>query len=142
LSLYWGTAHVGWVAVSDIAAMAAAVLQEGPDKHHGRDYWMSVDVLNGSEVASILSEVTDRQITFAPKTHDDFKAMVSAAGSGVEPWYAEGGRDFMRQVSNHEMGYIGTIRDDVPYVLGRPALKFKEWAEENKEKFAQILSKD
>jgi NAD(P)H dehydrogenase (quinone) len=142
LSLYWGTAHVGWVAVSDIAAMAAAVLHEGPEKHNERDYWMSVDVLNGTEVASILSDITGRTVKFTPKTHEDFKVMVSAEGSGAEPWYAEGGTDFMRQVANHQMGYIGTIRDDVPYVLGRPALKFREWASENKEKFLEILSKE
>jgi NAD(P)H dehydrogenase (quinone) len=142
LMLYWGNARVGWVAVSDIAAMAAAVLHEGPEKHDGRDYWMSVDVLDGSEAAAILSETTGQSITFSAKSHEDFKALVSAPGSGAEPGYAEGGTDFMRQVANGQMGYIGTIRDDVPYVLGRPALKFREWAAENKEKFVEILSKE
>lgn len=142
LMLYWGTARVGWVAVSDIAAMAAAVLHEGPEKHHKRDYWMSVDVLDGSEVASILSQTTGQSITFVAKTHEDFKALVSAPNSGAEPWYAKGGTDFMRQVANGQMGYIGTIRDDVPYVLGRPALTFRKWAAENKEKFVEILAKE
>src|SRR3954463_1654479 len=41
ITVYWGTRAVGWVAVSDIAAVAAAALGEGPEKHHGRDYWMS-----------------------------------------------------------------------------------------------------
>ena len=142
LMLYWGNARVGWVAVSDIAAMAAAVLHEGPEKHDGRDYWMSVDVLDGSEAAAIFSETTGQSITFSAKSHEDFKALVSAPGSCAEPWYAEGGTDFMRQVANGQMGYIGTIRDDVPYVLGRPALKFREWAAENKERFVEILSKE
>jgi NAD(P)H dehydrogenase (quinone) len=141
LMLYWGAARVGWVAVSDIAAMAAAVLHGGPEKHNERDYWMSVDVLDGSEVAAILSETTGQRIAFSAKTHEDFKALVSAPDSSAEPWYAEGGTDFMRQVANGQMGYIGTIRDDVPYVLGRPALKFREWATENKEKFIEILTK-
>lgn len=142
LMLYWGTARVGWVAVSDIAAMAAAVLHEGPEKHNERDYWMSIDVLNGSEVASILSQITGRSITSSPKTWEDFKALVSAPDSGAEPWYAEGGTVFMRQVANGQMGYIGTIRDDVPYVLGRPALTFKQWATEHKEDFIKILAKE
>jgi len=142
LMLYWGNARVGWVAVSDIAAMAAAVMHEGPEKHDGRDYWMSVDVLDGSEVAAILSETTGQSISFTAQTHEDFKALVSGPDSGAEPWYAEGGTDFMRQVANGQMGYIGTIRDDVPYVLGRPALKFREWAAENKEKFVEISSKE
>ena len=62
-----------FIAVNDIAAMAAAVLHPGPEKHHERDYWMSVDVLDGSEVAAILSEVTSRSIAFNPKGPDDFK---------------------------------------------------------------------
>ncbi|KAH6951307.1 NmrA family protein [Fusarium avenaceum] len=140
LSLYWGTRRVGWIAVSDIAAMAAAVLQEGPEKHNRRDYWMSTDVLDGSEVAAILGEVTGRSITFSPQGPDDFKALVSAPGSSAEPWYAEGGIDFMRQVSNGRMGYIGTIRDDIPFVLGRPALTFREWATKHKEEFIELLS--
>lgn len=141
LMLYWGTAKVGWVAVSDIAAMAAAVLYEGPEKHSSRDYWMSIDVLNGSEVASILSSTTGSSITVVPKPHEDFKEMISKSPV-VEPWYAEGGADFMRQVANSQMGYIGTTRDDIPYVLGRSALSFREWAMENKEKFGEILSKE
>ncbi|KAJ9095617.1 hypothetical protein QFC21_005488 [Naganishia friedmannii] len=107
--------------------MAAAVVNEGPEKHKERDYWRSVDVLDGSEVASILSETTGQSITFSAKTHEDFKTL--------------GGTEFMRQVANGQMGYIGTIRDDVPYVLGRPALKFRECATENKEKFVEIVSK-
>lgn len=141
LTLYWGTRRVGWVAVSDIAAMAAAVLHQGPEKHQGRDYWMSIDVLNGSEVAAILGEVTGRNVTFKPQGPDEFKAMVSSPDSGAEPWYAAGGTDFMRQVSNDQMGYIGTIRDDVPYVLGRPAVTFREWANTHKDDFIDLLSK-
>jgi len=140
LSLYWGASRVGWVAVSDIAAMAAAILYQGPEKHHGRDYWMSTDVLDGFEVSAILSEVTGRNIAFTPQTPDDFKALVSSPNSSAEPWYAEGGTEFMRQVLNGQMGYIGTIRDDIPYVLGRPALTFREWARAHEEEFTKLVS--
>jgi NAD(P)H dehydrogenase (quinone) len=75
--------------------MAAAVLHQGPEKHHGRDYWMSTDVLDGFEVSAILSEVTGRNITFTHQTPDDFKALVSSPNSPAEPWYVEGGTEFM-----------------------------------------------
>ena len=140
LTLYVESRRVGWVAVSDIAAMAAAVLHEGPGKHHGRDYWMSTEVLDGLEVAAILSDVTGRNIAFDPRGPDDFKALVLAPGSGAEPWYAEGGVDFMRQVCDGRMGYIGTVRDDMPYVLGRPALTFREWASKHKEACIKLAS--
>jgi NAD(P)H dehydrogenase (quinone) len=84
LTVYWESRRVGFIAVSDIAAMAAAVLQKGPEKHHGRDYRISIDALDGSEVAAIVSEVTGRSIAFNPKEPDDFKELVSAPGA-VEP---------------------------------------------------------
>jgi NAD(P)H dehydrogenase (quinone) len=37
------------------------------------------------------------------------------------------------------MGYIGTIRDDVPYVLGRAASTFREWAGVHKDEFIKLL---
>ena len=85
---------------------------------------MSTEVLDGREVAAILSDVTGRSIGFNPQGPDEFKALISSPEAPVERWYAEGGVDFMRQVSDGRMGYIGTIRDDFPYVLGRPALRF------------------
>jgi NAD(P)H dehydrogenase (quinone) len=138
--LYWESRRVGWIAMSDIAAMAAAVLNQGPEKHHGRNYWMSIDVLDGSEVAAILSEVTGRSIAFNPRGPDDFKALVSSPGAEAEPWYAEGGVDVMRQVCDGRMGYVGTVRDDISYVLGRHALTFREWASKDKEALIRLAS--
>src|SRR3954467_11754873 len=51
ITVYWGSPAVGWVAVSDIAGVAAAALGEGPEKPHGCDYWMSTEVLDGAQVA-------------------------------------------------------------------------------------------
>jgi uncharacterized protein YbjT (DUF2867 family) len=140
ITLYWGSRAVGWVAVLDIAAMAAAVLGEGPEKHHGRDYWMSTEVLDGTQVAAILSEVTGRTIRCNLKGPEDFKDLINSPGVEVEQWYAEGGLDFMRQVSDGRMGYIGTIRDDLPFVLGRPSLTFREWASSHKDEFIELAS--
>ena len=142
LTLYWGKRHVGWIAASDIAAVAAAVLNQGPEKHQERDYWLSTEVLGGSEVAAILSEVTGRNIGYNLQGPEEFKALISSLGDQVEPWYAAGGVDFMRQVSDGRMGYIGTIRDDIPYVLGRPGTTLREWASAHKEEFIKLASTD
>lgn len=141
LTLYWGKRDVGWIAASDIAAVAAAVLNQGPEKHHERDYWLSTEVLGGSEVAAILSEVTGRNIGYNPQGPEEFKALLSSLGDQVEAWYAAGGVDFMRQVSDGRMGYIGTIRDDIPYVLGRPGTTLREWASARKEEFIKLTSR-
>ncbi len=52
-ALRWpmGDRRVGWVASDDIAAVAAKVLAEGPERHVGKNYYLSTDVLNGTEVA-------------------------------------------------------------------------------------------
>jgi NAD(P)H dehydrogenase (quinone) len=142
LTLYFGKRHVGWVAASDIAAVAAAVLNQGPEKNRERDYWLSTEVLGGSEVAAILSEVTGRHIRYNPQGPEEFKALISSLGDQVEPWYAAGGLDFYRQVSDGRMGYIGTIRDDIPYVLGRPGITWREWASAHKEEFIKLASRD
>jgi hypothetical protein len=40
------------------------------------------------------------------------------------------------------MGYIGSIRDDIPYVLGRPGTTLREWASAHKEEFIKLASTD
>ena len=40
----------------------ATVLREGPDKHWGKDYYLSIEVLKMSEVAKILSDVDGYEI--------------------------------------------------------------------------------
>jgi uncharacterized protein YbjT (DUF2867 family) len=46
-TLRWpmGDKRVGWVASDDIAAVAAKVLAEGPERHAGKNYYLSTDVL-------------------------------------------------------------------------------------------------
>jgi uncharacterized protein YbjT (DUF2867 family) len=36
---------VGFTALEDVAEAAAVILMEGPEKHNGKDYWFSADVL-------------------------------------------------------------------------------------------------
>lgn len=42
--VYWGDRRVGWIAARDIAAVAATVLCEGPQKQGGQNYWLSAQV--------------------------------------------------------------------------------------------------
>jgi NAD(P)H dehydrogenase (quinone) len=32
------------------------------------------------------------------------------------------------------MGYIGTVRDDVEFVTGRPSISLRQWATENRDR--------
>jgi NAD(P)H dehydrogenase (quinone) len=57
-SVFWGNALQGWVFAEDIAEVAAMVLNEGPDKHASKEYWMSTEVLTGPQVAEIVSKTS------------------------------------------------------------------------------------
>ena len=132
-AMYCGDRRVGWVALKDLAAVAAAVLRDGPDRHGGQDYWLSPEVLSGPEVAALLTDVLRQEVRCDLKSPDDIKAFFSSSSIPVESWYAEGVIEFMRQVVDGRMGYIGTVRDDGPFVTGRPSTLFREWAMENRD---------
>lgn len=125
--------RVGWIALKDVAAVAATVLCKGPVKFGGKDYWMSTESLHGAEVAAILSEVLEREIRCEYKQPDDLRELLSKSNS-VEPNYGEGAVEFMRQVIDGPMGYISSIRDDVPFVTGKPSTTLKQWAIENRDR--------
>src|SRR5271168_3442279 len=48
---FMGDKPVGWIAGDDLAAVSARILAEGPGKHAGKQYWLSTEVLNGTEAA-------------------------------------------------------------------------------------------
>jgi uncharacterized protein YbjT (DUF2867 family) len=133
VTTFWHGNRMGWTAASDIAAVAAKVLQEGPRKHHGKDYWLSAEVATGPELASIIGGVLGEEITPNLLGPDEFKEVFTSGALEVEAWYAEGGVEFMRQVVDGRMGYIGSVQNDVPHVTGRPAKTLREWVAEHRE---------
>jgi len=132
-SVFHGEHRVGWIAARDIAAVAVAVLRQGPSRHQGKQYWLSTEVASGHEVAAIFSEALGREIRCDVRGPDEFRASLAERGVAVESWYAEAGVEFNRQVIDGRMGYIGTVRDDVEFVTGRPSTSLRQWAEENRD---------
>jgi NAD(P)H dehydrogenase (quinone) len=132
VTVHFGEQRVGWIALSDLAAVTAAVLRQGPQRHGGHDYWLSTEVLTGRQVADILSEVLGTKISVEIESPDALAKMVAESGA-MEKKYAEGVVEFLRQVSDGRMGYIGTVRDDGPFVTGRPSTTLRQWVEENRE---------
>jgi NAD(P)H dehydrogenase (quinone) len=136
--VFWGESRVGWIASRDIADVAATVLRQGPLKHGGQHYWLSAEVANGPEIACMLSEVLGCSIRCDVKHPSEFMTTVSATGDyTVEPWYATGTADFLQQVFDGRMGYIGTVRNDAPYLTGKPATTLRQWAIANRNRLLQ-----
>lgn len=131
---YWEDRRVGYIAASDIAAVAAKVLTDGPARHAGRDYWLSVESYNGKEIAQLMSEVTGLEIQCEEKGLEEFKLLIEAwIANGADSWYAGANIEFVRQMLDGTMSYMSMVQNDIPYILGRPAKTVREYLAENKE---------
>lgn len=134
---YFDDRRIGLVASSDIAAVGAKTLIEGPEKHAGQHYWLSVESYNGQEIVEIINEITDLNIKLEHKSLEDFRAMVEVPDFPIESQYARANIEFVAQVLDNRLGYMAAIRNDIPYVLGRPAKTFREHLTEHKEAIIQ-----
>jgi NAD(P)H dehydrogenase (quinone) len=134
ISVFWDDHRVGWIAARDIAAVAATVLRQGPSRHGGKEYWLSTEVASGPEVAAIFSDALDRKIRCDVRGPEVFKASIAERSITIESWYADAGVEFTRQVIDGRMGYIGTVRDDVEFVTGRPSISLRQWTVENRDR--------
>src|SRR5438132_4077778 len=81
---------IGFTALEDVAEAAAVILMEGPEKHSGKDYWFSADVLTPQQVAETLSAATGRKFTAAVRDADAFQSDAAQPSSAFEPAYAKG----------------------------------------------------
>ncbi|MBF9239753.1 NmrA family NAD(P)-binding protein [Hymenobacter sp. BT683] len=130
---YWDDRRVGYIASSDIAAVAAKALVDGPERHGGQHYWLSVETFNGQEIAALLSEVTGLEIKHEDKGLEGFKELIETLlANGAESWYAKANIDFVTQMLDGRMSYMSMVQNDIPYVLGRPAKTLREFLQEHK----------
>jgi NAD(P)H dehydrogenase (quinone) len=141
-TLRWpmGDKRVGWVAGDDIAAVAARVLAEGPGRHAGKNYYLSTDVLNGTEIAGVLSRATDRTIQALVMTPDDLAAGVASGQvvmpGNIEANYAASMLEWARQTFDGRMDYSAVTTDTVATLLGRPPIKLEDWARQHRSDIA------
>jgi len=132
-SVFWGPDRMGWIASQDIGAVAATVLREGPAKHGGQNYWLSAEVAGGEELATLFSEALGRPIQCDHKRPEDFASTMASTGDyNVESWYAAAVIEFLKQFSDGRMGDFGTVRDETPYLTGRPSMTLRQWIQENR----------
>jgi NAD(P)H dehydrogenase (quinone) len=128
--VFWGDRRPGWVAAEDVGSVAARVLVDGPDRHAGRNYWLSTEVAGGNELATIFSKVANRRIRCDMRQPQDF-----VARPGSEPMYAAAAQEFLVQLVDGRMGYIGTVRNDAPFITGNPSMTIVQWAMKNSRSF-------
>jgi NAD(P)H dehydrogenase (quinone) len=140
---YWEDRRIGYIASSDIAAMAAKALVDGPERHGGQHYWLSVETFNGQEIAELLSDVTGLKIKYENKGLAGFKEVIDQiVANGGESWYANANIEFVTQMLDGRMSYMSMVQNDIPYVLGRPAKTLREFLEEHKAAIMESATKE
>ncbi|WP_336781550.1 NmrA family NAD(P)-binding protein [Paenibacillus illinoisensis] len=130
-SVLWKEAQQGWVFAEDIAAVAATVLREGPEKHASVNYYLSTEVLTGPEVANILTENSGKKINCYTLDPSVLEAEVSQVFDVGERAYMESAVITMKLAVAGQMTAQTVVRDDVLTVLGRPGITMAEWARQN-----------
>jgi NAD(P)H dehydrogenase (quinone) len=139
-----GDKPTGWVAVEDIAAVAAKVLTEGPDGHAGRNYRLSTEVLNGVQAAEIVSRVLGRRIEARVMTPDDLTKLIEADSATLPAFmdagYASSVHEWLRQTYDGRMDYSAVTTTTVEDLLGRAPVHLGEWVKRNREALLTVSS--
>lgn len=129
--VYWDDMPQGWVFAQDIAAVASAVLREGPEKHGSANYWLSTEVLTGPEVADILTEASGKEIKCITLDPADSEAYAAQITTVPERAYMESAAITMKLAAAGKMPLQTVVHDDVLTVLGRPGTTMAEWGRQN-----------
>jgi len=128
-----GDGRVGHVDVRDVAAVAAEIAAS-PSAHVGKTYWPTgPEVLSGTEVAAVLSNVLGRTITFHPITFEEQKqAMLDV---GLPEAVADDNATAVAMMADGDCDYL---TDDVASILGRPACSFEQFATDYATAFSSV----
>ncbi len=138
--LYWwgGDKPCGWIALEDVAEAAARILIEGPEKHHGKDYWFSTESLTITQMAKIIAERLHVELKVENQSPDQFLKNISTNPKEID-LYFYGVAESFRQILDGRMSYIGDIRDDMPLITGHKGMPFKKWVDIHKEEILKRI---
>jgi uncharacterized protein YbjT (DUF2867 family) len=133
---FMGDKRVGWIAGDDLAAVSARVLAEGPEKHAGKQYWLSTEVLNGAEAALEIAQGLRQQVECVVMTPDDLAALIASGAvqppPNIEANYATSIIEWVRQTYDGRMDFAAVTATTVEDVLGRKPLTLRAWVEGNR----------
>ena len=118
-----GQGRTGLVDARDVAAVAAEIIAS-PAAHAGKTYWLTgPELLSNYDVATKLSKLLCRTITYQELTFEQTKdAMIRA---GVPEQIAEMNAQAFSLTADGDAEWV---TQDVPSLLGRPARSFQQFA--------------
>lgn len=126
LYLPQGQGKVSFVDTRDIAAVAAAVLQQ-PADHAGKVYTLTGgEALSNADVAACIGAALGRTISYVPVS--DEAAITSMRQAGMTAWSIETLMSLNRIIA---AGYTAEVSPDVQRVLGRAPIRFDRFVADN-----------
>jgi uncharacterized protein YbjT (DUF2867 family) len=143
--LYWfmGQQAVGWVAPEDVAAVAAKILTDGPERHGGNQYWLSTDFLNGSQAAAEISKGLALPVEAIVLTPDDLVKQVANGAmklpSFVEATYGASMLEWVRQTYEGRLNFKGAT-STVEDVTGNKPQTLEMWVRANRQAILSAAS--
>ncbi|CAA9246892.1 MAG: hypothetical protein AVDCRST_MAG52-1929, partial [uncultured Blastococcus sp.] len=118
-----GAGRVGMIDSRDVAAVAAAIAAD-PADHAGQTYWLSgPELVTYAGVATVLSRLLGRTVTFRPQSREEDEAAMVRAGL-PQPVAAMNAL----ALSLFAEGEAEWLSQDVPNLLGRPARSYERFA--------------
>lgn len=121
-----GTAKTSFIDVRDIAAVAAKLLLD-EEKNNQAFNLTGSEALDHSQVASSITEVTGRKISYQEISAEDFKKSLLAVGAPAD--YV----DFLVLIMGYlKAGYSSSVTTAVSDILGRNPINFQTYARDMK----------
>jgi NAD(P)H dehydrogenase (quinone) len=124
-----GHGRVGFVAVTDVAAVAAKVLTS--DGHEGATYVLTgPEALGYADVAARISAIFARQVDYKSQPAEQLRKLLLA--SGLSRWKADGAVELFEWIRH---GGAATVTADVREVTGADPRPVQDWLEESRGSF-------
>ena len=118
------TVPVSWIASSDIAAVAAAVLRR-PEAHSNKIYPLASEAASVAQIAQWCTEITGTPHSVGVTPRE--KMMERLTAQGREPEYALALVEYADAVNRGEVPEIADIYDTVEQVTGQPAVRLRDF---------------
>jgi uncharacterized protein YbjT (DUF2867 family) len=129
---YVAGARLSWVAVEDVAQVAALALAH-PELHAGQTYRLGYDALTFRELADLMTSIIGKPFRYEPLAPEVFLEAMKSAGAEMA---------YMTCVYEHYKRYAaGTIPgaddtfDNFPQLTGKPPTQWAGFIEKHKAQF-------
>ena len=118
-----------FVDIRDIAAVAVEALTKGG--HENKAYNITgPEAVSNYDIANILSNITDRRITYVNISDDD--ARKGMKDNGIQEWAINA----LMELSNFQKaGKSSTVTSDVELVINRKPISFDQFAKDYADAF-------